>query len=161
AAWHGSCPWPRSHPTRDVSESDRRRLPVTMPVLSRVPYIKFAAALLALAVSAATPTAATDCGYPFASADPRSSGVFHGSTVLRAFSPQGDVAATSGLTIKVWYNDEHALTLGIRRVVVKTPSGTTTTDYPISALPKVPGSVLNPQAGTMALDGDQAGTDTS
>src|SRR5213078_2473876 len=71
------------------------------------------------------------------------------------------VNATPGLSIKVWYNDEHALTLGVRRVIVQTKTGTTTTDYPVSALSTNPGSVLNPQVGTTALDGDQAGTDTS
>src|SRR5207247_171520 len=45
--------------------------------------------------------------------------------------------------------------------IVQTKTGTTTTDYPVSALSTNPGSVLNPQVGTTALDGDQAGTDTS
>src|SRR5439155_1358489 len=80
---------------------------------------------------------------------------FNESDVLRAFSPQGNVTATPGLTIKVWYNDEHALTLGVRQVVVKSRTGTTTTDYPFSSLPKNPGSVLYPQVGTTALDGAQ------
>src|SRR5207245_281304 len=68
---------------------------------------------------------------------------------------------TRAVSDKAWYNDEHALTLGVRRVIVQTKTGTTTTDYPVSALSTNPGSVLNPQVGTTALDGDQAGTDTS
>jgi len=135
--------------------------------LSRLGQVKFALVLLtALATSRAIPAhaqGATNCaiGYPFQSSDPRTNVAFNESQVLRGFDPQGTVAAQPGLTIKVWYSDEHALTLGVRRVVVKTSSGTTTTDYPISALSSNPGSVANPQVGTTALDGDQAGTDTS
>ena len=102
--------------------------------------------------------------YPFASSDPRTSVVFNESEVLRTFSPTGAVTATPGLTIKLWYNDEHALTLGVRRVSVKTKTGTAVTDYPLAALCSTPTAgcgVTNPQVGTTALDGDQAGTDTS
>jgi len=63
--------------------------------------------------------------------------------------------------IRVYYNDEHALSLGVRRVIVKTAGGTTTTDYPITALGSNPGSALNPLVGSTALSGDQAGTDVS
>src|SRR5438874_1503049 len=129
--------------------------------------IKFALALLtALATSGAIRAHARTvtvlpCSYPFKSTDPRTYVAFNESEVLRAFSPQGTINALPGLTIKVWYNDENALTLGVRRVIVKTFTGTTTTDYPFSALTQNPGGVLNPQVGTMTLDGDQAGTDTS
>src|SRR5207247_2002975 len=122
------------------------------------------ALLTALATSGAVRAhAGSSCviGYPFKSSDPRTDVSFNESAVLRAFSPQQIVNATPGLSIKVWYNDEHALTLGVRRVIVQTKAGTTTTDYPVSALSTNPGSVLNPQVGTMTLDGDQAGTDTS
>ena len=129
--------------------------------------IKFALALLtALATSGAIRAHARTvtvlpCSYPFKSTDPRTYVAFNESEVLRAFSPQGTINALPGLTIKVWYNDENALTLGVRRVIVKTFTGTTTTDYPFSALTQNPGGVLNPQVGTMTLAGDQAGTDTS
>src|SRR5437667_426854 len=129
--------------------------------------IKFALALLtAVATSGAIRAHARTvtvlpCSYPFKSTDPRTYVAFNESEVLRAFSPQGTINALPGLTIKVWYNDENALTLGVRRVIVKTFTGTTTTDYPFSALTQNPGGVLNPQVGTMTLDGDQAGTDTS
>ena len=80
--------------------------------------------------------------------------------MLRAFSP----SVTPGSTIKMWYNDEHALTLGIRQVNVKTSMGTTTTNYPISALCGTPSagcSAVPPLVGTTAQNGDQAGTDTA
>src|SRR5437899_2498003 len=157
-------------PTRYVSGNGIRRAIVTRSKLSRLGQVKYALVLLAaLATSgairahAAGAAGGTSCviAYPFDSSDPRTSVDFNESEVLRAFSPQQTVNATPGLTIKVWYNDEHALTLGVRRVIVKTHSGTTTTDYPVSALPSDPGSVLYPQVGTTALDGAQAGTDTS
>ena len=139
---------------------------MTRSNLSRLGRVKYALALLAaLATSGAirAHAAGGSCviGYPFKSSDPRTDVGFNESEVLRAFSPERTVDATPGLTIKVWYNDEHALTLGIRSVVVRTKTGTTTTDYPVSALSSNPGSVLYPQVGSTALDGSQAGTDTS
>jgi hypothetical protein len=95
-------------------------------------------------------------GYPSGSG--RSSVVFNESQVLRAFTT---ITTGNNRTISAWYNDEHALTLGVRRVIVKTSSGTTTTDYPISALGSDPGSATNPSVGTTAASGDQAGTDLS
>jgi hypothetical protein len=97
-----------------------------------------------------------ELGYPFQSSNPRTSVVFNESEVLRAFSPN---VANSNDTLKVWYNDEHALLLGVRRVIVKTASGSTTSDYPVTPLTVIPGSAPNPQVGTTALSGDQAGTD--
>jgi hypothetical protein len=92
-------------------------------------------------------------GYPFSSTDPRTSVVFNESEVVRAVQ--------AGARLKVFYNDEHALTLGVRRVLVKTTTGTSTTDYPVTPLTTNPGGMLNPQVGATALDGDQAGTDAS
>jgi hypothetical protein len=99
-----------------------------------------------------------EIGYPFASANPLTSLVFSENEVLRGFSTN---VAGPGDTIKAWYNDEEALTLGVRRVIVRTSSGRTTNDYPVSPLNSNPGGVLNPQVGTTALTGDQAGTDVS
>ena len=123
------------------------------------------ALLAAVATSGATPAAARTtldtCGYIFSSTNPRTNVAFSESGVLRAFSPKGSVRAEPGLTIKVWYNDEHALTLGVRRVVVKTTTGTRTTDFPFTTLATNPGGVLYPKVGASALDGDLAGTDTA
>src|SRR5438132_3824061 len=163
-AWHRS--WTRRPPIRRATcRARHRRAIVALSKLSRLGRVQYALALLtALATSGAVRAhAASSCGigYPFKSSDPRTDVSFNESEVLRAFSPQQSVNATPGLTIKVWYNDEHALTLGVRRVIVQTKTGTTTTDYPVSALPSDPGSALHPQVGTTALDGAQAGTDTS
>ena len=98
--------------------------------------------------------------YPFASANPRTSIDFNESEVLRGFT----VSVTNGCMpkqIRVFYNDEHALVLGVRRVIVKTAGGNTTNDYPITALNSNPGSALNPLVGSTILTGDQAGTDVS
>jgi hypothetical protein len=126
--------------------------------------------------------------YPFSSANPRTSVTFNESEVLRTFSPEGGVLATPGLTIKLWYNDEHAMFLGVNKVTVKTSSTiSTTTNYAISPICGTPasGCAVNPgkcsgsgasctidancpsgqtcgvKVGTTALDFDQAGTDTS
>src|SRR3989454_2006838 len=120
------------------------------------------AAMPARQVGAATTTAAATtapdvCGYPDGSNLPRSAAIFNESAVLRAFSPVSTTttARGQGLTIKMWYNDEHALTLGVRRVVVKSSSGTTTTDYPITPLNADPvthaSGATNPQVGTTFL----------
>ena len=100
-------------------------------------------------------------GYPDHSNDPRSSVVFNESEVLRAFDPGPSHCVTSGGTIKLWYNDEHALTLGVRRVVVKTLTGTTTTDYTIASSPATPTCVSNPAVGTTFMTGDQSGNDVA
>jgi hypothetical protein len=100
----------------------------------------------------------TDCGYPYASSNPLTSTVFNESEVLRAIQPSG--SWPNGV-VSMFYNDEHALTLGVRSVVVKTAGGTTTTDYPVSPLAASPSSVTSPQTGTNILTGDQSGLDAS
>ena len=100
----------------------------------------------------------TDCGYPYASTNPLTSTVFNESEVLRAIRPAG--SWPNGI-VQMFYNDEHALTLGVHQVAVKTSSGTTTTDYPITPLATNPGSATSPQTGTNMLVGDQSGLDAS
>ena len=100
----------------------------------------------------------TDCGYPYASSNPLTSTVFNESEVLRAIQPSG--SWPNGV-ISMFYNDEHALTLGVRSVVVKGASGSTTTDYTVSSLAASPSSVTNPETGTNVLTGDQSGLDAS
>ena len=100
----------------------------------------------------------TDCGYPYASSNPLTSTVFNESEVLRAIQPSG--SWPNGV-VSMFYNDEHALTLGVRSVEVKTAGGTTTTDYPVSPLAASPSTVTSPQTGTNILNGDQSGLDAS
>jgi hypothetical protein len=104
---------------------------------------------------------ACQVSYPDSTNPPRSLVVFNESEVLRAAEPGPTNCASAGAAIKLWYNDEHALTLGVRRVIVKTSTGTTTTDYPISPGPSTPGCVLNPQVGTTVASGDQSGNDVA
>src|SRR6185503_5024337 len=73
----------------------------------------------------------SDCGYPYASSNPRTSVVFNESEVLRGILPSGGVPLAS---IRLFYNDEHALTLGVRNVTVQSASGDTSTDYPVTPL---------------------------
>ena len=103
-----------------------------------------------------TGCSACAAGYPFTSSNPRTSIVFNESEVLRGFSTK---VVRSGDKLRVWYGDEHALVLGVRQVIVKNRAGTTTNRYSVTLLPTNPGSSLNPAVGSMALTGDQAGTD--
>src|SRR5439155_865671 len=70
-------------------------------------------------------------GYPFTSSDPRTSVAFNESEVLRAFRPP---VVGPGERLMVFYNDEHALTLGARQVLVKSNSGTVTTGFHFTVL---------------------------
>jgi len=106
---------------------------------------------------AVSPSLDAGIDYPFPSSNPLTSVAFNESDVLRGAT----IDAANG-TFAVWYNDEHALALGVRQVNVKTgPRTTTTTDYALAALTSDPGSALNPAVGSTATTGDQAGTDTS
>ena len=108
--------------------------------------------------SSSQQTLVVDCGYPYSSSNPLTSVVFNESEVLRAIQPSG--SASSGV-VRLFYNDEHAMTLGVRSVVVTTASGSTSTDYPVSPLLTVPGSVTNPSTGTNMLIGLENGLDAS
>ena len=103
-------------------------------------------------------TIIVDCGYPYTSGSALTSITFNEDGVLRGIQPSG--SASSGV-VRLFYNDEHALTLGVLSVVVKTASGAMTTDYPVSALPADPGSVISPQTGSNVLAGEQSGLDPS
>ena len=108
--------------------------------------------------SGAQQTIIVDCGYPYSSSNVLTSVTFNESDVLRAIQPSG--SASSGV-VRLFYNDEHAMTLGVRSVVVKTASGSTSTDYPVSPLLANPGSVTSPQTGTNMLIGAENGLDPS
>jgi len=100
----------------------------------------------------------TDCGYPTTTSNPLTATVFNENGVLRAIRPAG--SWPNGV-VQMFYNDEHAMTLGVREVVVKSSSGSNTMDYPITALATDPGSSTDPQIGTNMLAGDQSGLDSS
>jgi hypothetical protein len=103
-------------------------------------------------------TIIVDCGYPSTSSNALTGVTFNESDVLRAIQPSG--SASAGV-VRLFYNDEHALTLGVRSVVVKTASGATTTDYPVSPLSADPGSATSPETGSNILVGAQNGLDPS
>jgi len=100
----------------------------------------------------------TSCGYPTTTSNPLTATTFNENEVFRAIRPAG--SWPSGV-VQMFYNDEHAMTLGVREVAVKSASGTTTTDYPVTALTTDPGSSTSPQTGTNMLVGDQSGLDPS
>jgi hypothetical protein len=80
--------------------------------------------------------------------------VFNESSVL-------DTVTTSGDELRLWAVDEHATTLGVNKVSIKTGGGTSITEYSGFSTMGLnnPASALNPNVGTTALAGDQRGTD--
>jgi hypothetical protein len=79
--------------------------------------------------------------------------------VLRAFRLTGVTQNCIPQTLQLFYNDEHALTLGVRRVQTVTCLGTTAIDYPVSPNgPPTPNFKLSPMTGATEAQG---GVDTS
>jgi hypothetical protein len=99
-----------------------------------------------------------DCGYPYASDNPLTSVTFVESEVLRAIEPSGGTPLAS---IRLFYNDEHALTLGVRRVEITDANGTTGQDYAVTPLTTNPSAVAYPETGTNEVTGDYSGLDQS
>ncbi len=106
-------------------------------------------------------TCACALGYPNSDNLPRSAVDFNESEVLRAFDPGEMQCGVGGGTIKLWYNDEHALTLGVRRVIVKSASGTTLKDFEVTGTPGAPACVDHPKVGTTDETGDFSGNDVA
>jgi Flp pilus assembly protein TadG len=102
--------------------------------------------------TALIPNCYCNLGYPYASANPRTSVDFNESDVLRAYTTN---YVGSGQAIKLWYNDEHALTLGIRQVIVDG----VVSNFPISPLNSVPDVASPVQVGTTNTTGDYAALD--
>jgi hypothetical protein len=98
-------------------------------------------------------------GYPDSSNPGRSNLTFSESEVLRAFGTFSTDAR--GVRVALFYNDEHALELGIRQNSVKTSTGTTVVGtYPVSPLTSNPSHVANPSVGSTDIDpGDADGID--
>jgi hypothetical protein len=94
----------------------------------------------------------TECGYPYASANPLTDILFNESTVLAAIVPSGGYPFAS---VQLFYNDEHAMTLGVREAVIDGVS----TSFPVSPLTTSPDVVNAPQTGTNLIIGQQAGVD--
>src|SRR5205823_1901045 len=77
-----------------------------------------------------TPTS-TVCGalgsctppYPFVSSSPRTNIAFNESEVLRAFRVSVTSDGCTPIAIQMFYNDEHAMTLGVRQTQVITCAG--------------------------------------
>lgn len=94
----------------------------------------------------------TECGYPFASANPLTDILFNESPVLAAIVPSGGYPYAS---IQLFYNDEHAMTLGVHQAVINGK----TTKFPVSPLAMSPDIVTAPQTGTNLIIGQLAGVD--
>jgi hypothetical protein len=94
----------------------------------------------------------TECGYPFASSNALTDILFNESTVLAAIVPSGGYPFAS---IQLFYNDEHAMTLGVHQTVINGVS----TDFAVSPLMMSPDIVNAPQTGSNLIIGQQAGVD--
>jgi len=94
----------------------------------------------------------TECGYPFASSNPLTDILFNESSVLAAIVPSGGYPFAS---IQLFYNDEHAMTLGVHEAVINGVS----TSFPVSPLTKSPDIVSTPDTGTNLIIGQLAGVD--
>jgi hypothetical protein len=96
--------------------------------------------------------------YPFNSANMLTSVPFNESEVLRT----NTLTIADGCVptqIRVFYNDEHALTLGVNRLIVKNSAGaggTITTDFDFTFLTNNPDSTLDPRVGDLDAT-DEAG----
>jgi hypothetical protein len=94
----------------------------------------------------------TECGYPFASANPLTDILFNESTVLAAIVPSGGYPLAS---VQLFYNDEHAMTLGVHEADING----VTTSFPVSPLTKSPDLVDTPKTGANLIIGQLAGVD--
>lgn len=98
--------------------------------------------------------------YPDNSNLPRSGAIFSESDVLVAAEPGQTTCGSDPKEIKVWYSDEHPISLGVRQVIIKTKSGTTITNYPVTPSPqKSAGIAIEPQIGATDQTGDNSGND--
>jgi len=108
------------------------------------------------APSACTPgvvgTVITECGYPFASSNPLTDILFNESSVLAAIVPSGGYPFAS---VQLFYNDEHAMTLGVHEAVINGVSNS----FPVSPLSMSPDTVSTPETGTNLITGQLAGVD--
>jgi hypothetical protein len=112
-------------------------------------------------ISACTPPYPCTTGCPAGTFNPsRTNIAFSESEVLRAFQASV-VASCTPNQIQVFYNDEHALTLGVNKVSVKTKTGTTTTNCDVTPLPSpYPAGATNPSVGTTAVPSSPTGDAT-
>ena len=92
--------------------------------------------------------------YPYSSSTAATDISFNEARILDAYTPS-ETVSVSGQNIAIWYSDERSMTLGIRQVNLTTSSGTTTTNFPITALMSstTPGMQLSPQIGASIAQG--------
>ena len=101
----------------------------------------------------------TDCGYPTRAAT-RSPA--RSSTRARYCAPSSRPDRGRTAWSSMFYNDEHALTLGVRSVVGEdAPAARPPPTTLCRRSPSSPSSVTSPQTGTNILTGDQSGLDAS
>ena len=166
----GSCPpTPTATPTFTPTPS-ATFTPTPSATFTPTPSATFTPTPSATSTPTPTPTSTGSCnplasctppypfvcpsGHPCPSSSPaRTNVAFNESTVLKCFRTTvvGDCNPTQ---IQVFYNDEHALTLGVRQI----NNNGIITNYPVSPLTMDPDSAYNPATGATEAQG---GVDTS
>ncbi len=131
------------------------------------PFLLFFAIASVMMLSANYSIAQNGCntcalGYPNNNNLPRSAVLFNESEVLRVISPGPTNCGLAPAYIKMWYNDEHAMLLGVRQVRVKVANNVYhTTDFPISTYtaPPLANGTTNPLVGSTVNSGYLSGND--
>jgi hypothetical protein len=99
--------------------------------------------------------------YPNNLSLPRSGAVFNENEVLVASEPGMLTCGTQPAQIKVWYADEHPLCIGIRQINIKTLTGTTSYNYPVTPATTSASIIENPLFGATDQTGEFTGNDVS
>jgi hypothetical protein len=99
--------------------------------------------------------------YPDNSNLPRSGAVFNENEVLVATEPGSSTCGELPDYIRLWYSDEHALTLGVRQVIVKEKTGTTIKNFDITPGTSVAAVASDVKIGADDQSGDWTGNDVA
>jgi uncharacterized repeat protein (TIGR01451 family) len=140
----------RSLLTRNRKRRDRNRTNSLSARLVRLEALEPRQLLSGTSVGTATIVSDNSSYYPNSDTPGNvlTSAAFNESDVLVGVTPlPGATINIANGTIGLFYSDETAMTLGVSQVTTITSSGTTTTDYPVSAIPSSPGEVTDPQLG--------------
>jgi hypothetical protein len=96
--------------------------------------------------------------YPDETHLPQSHGTIDADMVMKTFDPKtgaGLPCVVTDTLLRVFYSSDRVMLLGYRQVQVKTSSGTTTRDFPISFVPTTPTCIREPLLGDTISTGDQ------
>jgi hypothetical protein len=101
------------------------------------------------------------CGYPDNSNSPRSLVRFKSNECVASIAPQPGsfVALGAGESIRLWYSGPHAITLGLRKIILKQGKSTTTIDCDVSPMILNPWNASPPRTGCEPSGDELSGVD--